>query len=174
MFEIKRRTLYQDIRELKDKLGMDIRFHKGRNGYYNASPRQELPAFQLTTEEYLLLLTGQQMLVHYGGPSFDPLSFSALQKLAPECFTLSAAISFQDKPPPISLKLFLNLLKACHAKKSLEIATHPNNEERCRKLSPQFLSFQNCQWYLCGHAEDESSVSISLTSITECTGVRDE
>ncbi len=38
MLEIKERTLYEDLRLMREQMGMDIRYDRFKEGYYNASP----------------------------------------------------------------------------------------------------------------------------------------
>jgi predicted DNA-binding transcriptional regulator YafY len=170
MFEIKPRTLHQDIRELKERLGVDIRFNKAKGGYYNASPLRQLPSFRLSTEEYLVLSIAQKMLAHYCGPTFDVLSSTALQKLIPDNLVsppdiVTASVAFCDRAPEISLKLFLHLLKACHEKNPLEIETDPNGKRRILTVAPQRLIFQKNEWLLAGHAEEHGGLVIPLKTI---------
>lgn len=58
LFEVQPRTLYQDIKDLREKLGLDIRFDRARGGYYNADPEKKLPAFSLTDLELFSLFLG--------------------------------------------------------------------------------------------------------------------
>src|SRR5271156_4937421 len=54
-YQIKSRTLFEDLRTLRSQLGLDIRFDRSRNGYYNATPSRRLPSFELTEDEFALL-----------------------------------------------------------------------------------------------------------------------
>jgi predicted DNA-binding transcriptional regulator YafY len=170
LFEIKPRTLYQDIRELKEKLGIDIRFNKARGGYYNAKPAKELPPFRLTSEEYLLLVIGQQMLVHYGGPSFDSLSSNALQKLIPERFGVSPRVVFEDEPSPISLKMFLRLIEACRQNSSIELV---NNGDQRQVFTPESLVFERSRWFVRGSGTNNAKVSVRLASLSDSAQAND-
>lgn len=75
LFEVKPRTIFQDLRELKEMFGLDIRFEHTRNGYYNANPRKTLPPLAISYEEALLLsLSSHVNLTEY---SISPADNSA-------------------------------------------------------------------------------------------------
>ena len=63
LFSVKPRTVYDDIKVLRERLGFDIRFDRLRNGYFNACPSRCLPAFELSQTEAVLLGTGLYLLV---------------------------------------------------------------------------------------------------------------
>lgn len=70
MFEVQPRTIYQDLRELREMFDLDIRYDRQRNGYYNATPSKQLPPLAMTYEEALLITLAIEMLASSFGPSF--------------------------------------------------------------------------------------------------------
>jgi predicted DNA-binding transcriptional regulator YafY len=69
-FEVQQRTMYADLRELREMFGLDIQFDRQRNGYYNADPSKQLPPLAMTYEEALLITLAIEMLASSFGPSF--------------------------------------------------------------------------------------------------------
>lgn len=63
MFSVKPRTIFDDIRLLKQGMGLNIQFDRNRNGYYNAEPGNRLPLFDLTVDEMYALLVGCEILM---------------------------------------------------------------------------------------------------------------
>lgn len=70
MFEVQPRTIYQDLRELREMFDLDIRYDRERNGYFNADPSKQLPQLAMTYEEALLITLAVEMLAASFGPSF--------------------------------------------------------------------------------------------------------
>ncbi len=81
MFEVQARTVYDDIRELKERCGLDIEFDRFNNGYYNKNPKKQLPTFELSDGELFAITLGNEMLSEYTGTSFEPILNSALEKI---------------------------------------------------------------------------------------------
>lgn len=163
-FEIKPRTLFEDIRELKEKIGSDIRFDKARGGYYNASPEGDLPTYRLTEEEYLVMVAGQQLLMHYGGPSFQTLATNALEKLLPEGFGALPKVESTDRPVPVKLNVFLQVMKACGGAVVIGVGTNG----RAVSIVPQSVILKDSQWHLRGvDAESGAEVTIPLKEISD-------
>ncbi|MGH9549086.1 MAG: hypothetical protein ACRD3W_06925, partial [Terriglobales bacterium] len=55
MFEIQPRTLHDDIRLIREMLGLEIIYDRFHNGYKNANPTKKLPMFDLTVGEVFAL-----------------------------------------------------------------------------------------------------------------------
>lgn len=64
---IKERTFFNDLRELKDDLSVDVRFDKTRHGYYLENDIQEANFITLTEEAAFILLAAFELLDHYCG-----------------------------------------------------------------------------------------------------------
>jgi len=63
MFAVKPRTLFEDIRLLKQHMGLAIQFDRNRGGYFNADPNKRLPAFDLTCDELSAVFLAAELLV---------------------------------------------------------------------------------------------------------------
>jgi predicted DNA-binding transcriptional regulator YafY len=66
MFNVKPRTVFDDIRLLKRSMGLNIRFDRLRNGYYNANPGSKLPPFELSNDEFYALVMAAESLIDSG------------------------------------------------------------------------------------------------------------
>jgi predicted DNA-binding transcriptional regulator YafY len=82
MFEVQPRTIYQDLRELREMFDLDIRYDRQRNGYYNATPSKQLPPLAMTYEEALLITLAIEMLASSFGPSFKGALTRALDMVS--------------------------------------------------------------------------------------------
>lgn len=82
LFSVRPRTIYEDIRILRVDLGLDIQFDRSRNGYYNANPGAGLPSFDLSFDEFSLLVLASESLCGSLGSAFNPLLNQALKKIS--------------------------------------------------------------------------------------------
>jgi len=158
-FEIQPRTLHEDIRLLREQLGLDIKHDRYHNGYYNASPNKILPMFDLTTGELFALTLGKDMLAQYTGTSFHPLLQAALEKICqrlPEkvridVTDLRAAVDFgKSASLHFSRKMFMELHTACQKlnKVSMRYFAANTGETTERTVDPQRLLCNRGTWYL--------------------------
>ncbi len=76
-FNVRPRTIYADIRLLRERFGLDIRFDRFRNGYYNANPGKRIPIGDLAEDDYVLAITGCFML----GAAFGSQMQNALRNV---------------------------------------------------------------------------------------------
>jgi predicted DNA-binding transcriptional regulator YafY len=159
MFEVKKRTVLEDIKVMKEGLGLEITYDRFHAGYYNANPKKELPSFQLTEGEIFALTLGKEMLSQYTGTSFEPILRSALDKIRErlpdridvDLDEVRSLIRFNAGPViPISRKLFLELNQACEKTKSahLEYYSASKDETTSRKVDPYRLLEYRSTWYL--------------------------
>ena len=81
-FEVQPRTVYEDIRILKESMGLDVKYDRFNNGYFNANPAKKLPAFELTDGELFALLLGKEMLSQYTGTAFEQPLRTAIEKIS--------------------------------------------------------------------------------------------
>jgi predicted DNA-binding transcriptional regulator YafY len=159
MFEVQPRTVYEDIRSLKERMGMEVAFDRYKNGYYNKNPNKQLPAFELTNGEIFALTIGKDMLSSYTGTSFEPILKAALEKIyarLPE----KVEINIEDlrsmirfKPValvPVERKMFLDLNRACEKNLPIQITYYSpsSNETTDRKVDPYRLVEHRCTWYV--------------------------
>lgn len=72
--DIKERTLFNDLKELKDDMGVDIQFDRIRGGYYLETDDIELNIMSLSESNAVLLLTAIELLeLHAGESASQPL-----------------------------------------------------------------------------------------------------
>jgi predicted DNA-binding transcriptional regulator YafY len=86
-FNVKPRTIYADIRLLRERFGLDIRFDRFRNGYYNANPGKRIPIGDLVEDDYILLIAGCLALKSFFGTQVE----SVLSKVVS---TMSKRLTF--------------------------------------------------------------------------------
>jgi hypothetical protein len=79
--EMSQRTLFKDLRELRELLDSDIKFDRVERGYYNASPGKRLPLFSLTSSDLTLLAFICEIAGHVGGTELALLLDGILEKL---------------------------------------------------------------------------------------------
>ncbi len=162
MFEVKPRTVHEDIRCLKENMGLEVTFDRFRNGYFNANPKKQLPQFQLTDGEVFALTLGKEMLSEYTGTSFEPILRAALEKIyerlpnwvAVDLSDLKSMVRFQTGPViGISRKTFLDLNGACekHLPASLDYYSPKSDEVTQRVVEPQRLIENRGTWYLAAY-----------------------
>lgn len=158
-FEIKERTLHEDLRLMREQMGMEIKFDRFKNGYYNASPEKTLPTFDLTVGEVFALTMAKDLLVQYTGTPFEPILQDALEKIQkrlPEKVQVNmddvaAAVEFGHMPAPqFSRKMFMDLHTACetHHQVQLDYLSAYKNEYTTRVVNPHKLLAHQNSWYL--------------------------
>lgn len=171
MFEVQPRTVYEDIRFMKENMGLEIDFDRFRNGYYNKNPKKQLPSFQLTDGEVFALTLGKEMLTQYSGTSFEPVLKSALEKIyqrLPErvemdLTDLRSMVRFNPGPViPVSRKMFIDLNRACetHTPVEIEYFTASRNEVTKRTIDPYRLLENRGAWYAVAYCHARKGLRI--------------
>ena len=138
-FEIKERTVYDDIRFIKERLLIEVLYDSTRMGYYNSTPDRKLPQFDLTEEELSALMLGKDMLVEHSGTIFKNQLEQALAKIASRLAD-KEQIPLEELQSLIRVlpggvaaadgKTLLELKEACDEQRSVEIeyyAAHTGN-----------------------------------------------
>jgi len=155
MFEIQPRTLHEDIRMMREMMGLEIRHDKFHNGYVNANPTKKLPTFDLTAGEVFALTVAKEVLAEYTGTPFHPILRSALEKIQEqlparvqlEVGDVEAAVEFGRMPMlPFSKKMFLDLHRACEKRlqTQIEYKSASKGELTDRSVNPcKLLAHQN-------------------------------
>jgi predicted DNA-binding transcriptional regulator YafY len=173
IFEVQPRTVYQDLRELKERFALDIRFDRDRNGYYNADPSKRLPAMMMTEDEVVLLSVAAEMLCHFGGPSFRGSLASALDTIAEDKFQtrqqIQAAMRIDHQPDEVSSNTFVRLLVACINRNTVELTYHCDVENRqVKKLVEPHMVHLADGWRLSGKcAETGEQVTVALSRLVD-------
>src|SRR5262249_52211784 len=122
LFEVRERTVYEDIRMIREQLGYDIEFDRFRNGYINKNPKKKLQVFDLNEGELFVLALGRDMLSQYSGTVFEAQLRSVLDKIAGR-LPSTVQVNFEElkslvKFPPggipsIDRRTFFAANKAC-------------------------------------------------------------
>ncbi len=171
MFEVKPRTVYADIRELKERMGLELAFDRFKNGYYNKDPKKQLPTFELTDGEVFALTLGKEMLSQYSGTAFEPILRTALEKIyerLPERVRvdiddLRCMIRFNAGPViQVSRKMVLELYQACEQNLSVDIQyfTAHRGEVTERRIDPYRLMENRGAWYLVAYCHWRKDVRL--------------
>ncbi len=161
-FEVKERTVHEDIRYLRENMGLKVMFNRFRGGYYNAEPKSGLPEFELTNGEVFALTLGKEMLSQYTGTSFEPILRSAIEKICrrmPERVKVNVddikcMVKFNPGAViPVDRKMFLDLNRACEKNLQVDIVYYGarRGETTERRIDPYRLLENRSTWYLIGY-----------------------
>jgi predicted DNA-binding transcriptional regulator YafY len=151
-FQIKERTLFSDLRELKEELGVDIKFDRTRRGYYLASEQSDINFVTLTEESAVVLSAAFGLLSCYGGEELSTILKNQFDTEVEFCLPgrlpnskahrqiikIDASRDFVDKD------IFVRLCLACLRQEALRISVE-NKEAIVR---PKYLLLKNEQWKL--------------------------
>lgn len=159
MFEVKPRTVYADIRIMKERMGLELAYDRYKNGYYNKNPEKQLPPFELSDGEIFALTLGKEMLSQYTGTAFEPILRSALEKIygrlpdrvKVDLDDLRCMIKFSaGSVIQVSRKMVIDLYRACEENKSVDIEyfTAHRGEVTERRIDPYRLLENRGTWYV--------------------------
>jgi len=179
MFEVKPRTIYGDLKELKERAGLTIHFSRSYNGYVINDPTTRLPAFDLSEGEMVALLAAANLLSATAGSAYEQVLRSAIDKIMDRLAhpvrdnvtRLRAVMNFEQEQAALwSWTLFLNLVTAATTRKRVELslsgataATSPYTVEA------HLLVCRGDGWHLqCIEAEAAQEKTIPLKSIERC------
>ena len=158
-FEIKERTLHEDIKYLKQRLAREIIFDHVKGGYYNVDPGKRLPSFELSSGEVFALTLGKELLSIYTGTSFEVTLRSALEKISerlPEKVQVNpeeikSIIRFRAGAiVPLIATLFSDVNRACDSLQQIDLTYYAasKGETTSRKVDPQYMLHDRGTWYL--------------------------
>jgi predicted DNA-binding transcriptional regulator YafY len=158
MFEVKPRTVYGDLRELKESAGLAIEFDRLRKGYYTSDANSRLPVFDLTGAEILVLVVAAEMLAGRAGGAFEQISRGALAKILARIAgrvrehieRIRGAIrSRQPESKSLSWSAFSDLVSACGNANITEIvACDKEGVERTITVHPYLYLCDGCELLL--------------------------
>ncbi len=181
VFSVKVRTIYEDIRILRERLGLDIQYDRVRNGYYNADPSQRLPTFDLCCEELILLVIACKLICGSLGAPFEPLVKQILVKIGervtlPETDYLEKLHAFIRIEVPAELAIsavtLYDCAQACIQGEFVEVLL--KHDDRTNQGSsiifrPQQIAEENKRWLLVGYAKNSAELQkIGLEDIEFC------
>jgi predicted DNA-binding transcriptional regulator YafY len=184
-FEVKERTVHEDIRYLREDMGLKIVYDKFRGGYYNADPKQRLPEFNLTDGEIFALTLGKEMLSHYTGTSFEPVLRGAIGKICnrlPDRVKIDAndikcMVKFNPGAVvPVHRKMFLDLNRACEKNLPVDIVYFGarKGETTQRRVDPYRLLENRATWYLVAYCHLRNDMRLFALHRIRDWSLRDE
>lgn len=171
-FNVKPRTIYADIRLLRERFGIDIRFDRFRSGYYNANPGKRIPIGDLVEDDYLLMIAGCAIL----GASFGTRMKSALRNVVSNLgkrlsfgvqeqlngFVVKPKVDRSDLNPEVMVQLGKALLQ----NRAIKLKIEGGTPHLC---APCAIIEQHDSWYLLGYNLQDSAVEKhDLTKIDHC------
>lgn len=159
LFEIQPRTVYEDIRELRERLGLPIAYDRFRNGYYNRNPEKSLPQFDLDEMEILGLSLGKSLLSQFTGATYEPVLRAALNKVIDRLPDRTKAkyenahrkVIFKHvEVIPISRQIFCDFNRACAECLCIDITYFAAGTgiTTKRQVNPYRLLQAGAKWYL--------------------------
>ncbi|MBY0356728.1 MAG: hypothetical protein K2W82_01900 [Candidatus Obscuribacterales bacterium] len=173
MFEIQPRTLFQDIKELRENIGCQIKFDRARQGYYSTNPQHALPAFSLTEDELFVLALAARLLSQTSDASIATQLQAALTKIIQ-----NSHIHWHDQLIKIAniiqisntlnsnaeLSKLRSICEACIKSQVIVINTDSGAAEH---VEPYYLEYALSRWFLIGYARSSKQIfHRDLDSIT--------
>ena len=167
LFEVQERTVYQDLKILRESFGLDVRYDRHRNGYYNANPDKRLPPMALTEKEIKLLLLAIETLCQLGGASFRGALAGVVDLVTKAGNSTNGAVisDIVDLPATkqqVSCSLFLELLDACLNGNLIALACNNGSANTATELAliPDRLLLMDNGWHLSGRVPESNDDSI--------------
>lgn len=170
LFEAQPRTIFEDIKVLRKSFGLDIRYDRGRNGYYNASPENRLPPITPDDESALLFLVATELLCKIGGDSFRGKLAAAVDRLSIENVDMALTgkladkIEFHGNLPPVSVSTFILVLRAMVDEQPITIRVHQSSDKIIRVV-PTKLALTKEGWHMQGNGGGTLQMSLALSRV---------
>ncbi len=131
LLQVKERTIFNDLKELKEELGVEVLFDKSRKGYFLGTDDLELGFCALSEDTSFLLLAACKLFsLHCGKDLAEPLEELFAEEIR-RCLSLSAESlqglikteesSEENGMPNMALDDFLRICRACAGSKPLKI-----------------------------------------------------
>ncbi|HEY9772977.1 MAG TPA: hypothetical protein V6C81_04145 [Planktothrix sp.] len=177
-FSVRPRTIYADIRLLRERFGIDIRFDRFRNGYFNASPGKRIPIGDLVEDDHVLLLMGCAMLASSLGDkvskALGPIQTSMVKRLpfgVDEEELQHLFVRQGTNTTRVDPGVFSHLCRALLENRTVELHIDGGS---IHVWAPCFLAENDGGWLLVGLNTNTLAVeSHALEKIKHCT-VREE
>jgi predicted DNA-binding transcriptional regulator YafY len=181
-FNVRPRTIYADIRLLRERFGLDIRFDRFRNGYYNASPGKRIPIGDLIETDYILLIAGCLLLGSNFGNKMQPVVRNVMSHMGKrltfdllaeenefERMFIRPSTSLSETDPAVLAEICRALLQNRVVELSLDGSASPITCVPC-----SFNETANDGWQLLVVDSENAGLQvIDLTKITSCA-VKDD
>lgn len=159
ILEVQPRTFFQDIKELREIFGLDIKFDRFKQGYFNANPNKRLLQRTINDDAAILIIIAAELLCQIGGPSFrGPLApvidLISLNHDMPVPGSAARSLSVASAPKPVSAGSLLATLRAIHQSKSLRVSA-----DSPVSFVPQKIILEDAGWFVHGTVDDSAEVS---------------
>jgi predicted DNA-binding transcriptional regulator YafY len=181
-FEMSKATFKRDLRDLRDRFGIDIVWSREHGGYRidPNSPNRELPGLWFNASEIHALLTANHLLERLQpgllAPHLDPLK-QRIRKLIEKGDHSTEEVARRVRVIPLASRRlpperFEVVAHAVLARKRLRIAYHSRgkDERTEREVSPQRLVHYRDNWYL--DAWDHGKEALRVFAADAITSVR--
>lgn len=158
-FEVKERTVFQDIAFLKDRLYAPLKYSRTRRGYFYTDKNWKLPTLPVNEGQLLALFLSVELAERYLGTTFEQPLREAIQQIS-EMLPDEVQISMGElahhysirpgasaKTPPETL---LGLQKAVQQRHPVDMLyfTASRGKETQRVIHPYHLFNMRGEWYL--------------------------
>lgn len=180
--QVKERTIFNDLKELKEELGVDVQFDKARRGYYLASDDLELGFTSLTEESAFLLIIACRLLAAHGGEELAAPLEELFSEEIQRCLGLSieeikGLVSIRTQSPSTKLdpQMIVKICRACLRSDRLQLKIHYGDKGglpeklQLSQLIPINIVVSPEEWSLVVHNGDEKVIEeIQLGKISGC------
>lgn len=155
-FEVSVRTVYGDLRYLRDHLGAPISFDVAHGGWIYTEPSFALPTIFLSEGDMLAVFIGIEVAERYAGTPYESMLKNSLDKIAqsfPETISLQFNQFASFATPPsltvdeIKLNQLYTAIRHLHPV-SMTYFTASNGKTNQRQVDPYHLHHFDGEWYL--------------------------
>ena len=158
LFEVKERTIYEDIRKLKENFGLTIEYDRFHEGYTLKDPSKTLPSFDLTEGEMAGLALSSNFLSEQASflkadidSGIDKVKNRVSESVEHSVREIDREIQYLPVPlPAVKRKIFTEIRKAIKNKKRLRLKyfAASKNITTERKVEPYRILQNQGMWYL--------------------------
>jgi len=158
-FEVSERTVYDDVRFLKDRLRAPLKYSRSHAGYFYTDPNWKLSLLPATEGDLLAFFLSVEVAHRYLGTSFEKPLRDAIQRLTnmlPDSVQVSVGeltshysvrSGAAAKTPPETLLVIQEAIQNRHPVDMLYF-TAQRGEETQRVVHPYHLFNMNGEWQL--------------------------
>lgn len=184
LLEVRPRTIFKDLQELKEMLGVAIKFDRSKNGYYLQDDDWQLNFWGLEEETAVLLLVANRLVNELSGEQFAAPLRDMFGKEVQRCLSdfwqidggLDDLIDIEVAAPPLDRNVFIQLCRAT-AKRQKVILELGNGRDWAKSDEPPSLTVKptrfvlNERGWLLMARNDRSEHMIKVCHIRKCTTI---
>ncbi len=180
LLEINVRTVFRDVKTLRDDFGAPVKFDSGKNGYYYNEPTWNLPAILFTEKELLALLIARNAITQFTGDPYGEhlrQAFEKIVKFLPRDEALNLGeieemYSFRfGKNRPVEPLTLDCISRAMKDSRTLKIIYHgaSRGDITERGVDPYQLDNLQGEWYMIGFCHLRKEIRVfAVNRIKEC------